>query len=124
MIETNNKLASGSYDNTIKIWNIENEECIRTLAGHTSYVVSVELIPPNRLVENVPFIVLIFPTLFVTTNLVPVLINVIDPVPPPKANASGQVLACIRPVLLVKINVFVCFFGKKYVFVCFLQKKL
>ncbi|KAK3948488.1 WD40-repeat-containing domain protein [Pseudoneurospora amorphoporcata] len=31
-----NILATGSYDATIKIWNIETEECIRTLVGHTA----------------------------------------------------------------------------------------
>ena len=30
-----NMLATGSYDNTIKIWNIEKEEVVRTLEGHT-----------------------------------------------------------------------------------------
>lgn len=33
-----NILASGSYDTTIKIWNIETGEVIRTLRGHTSVV--------------------------------------------------------------------------------------
>lgn len=28
-------LATGSYDNTIKIWDIETGECLRTLTGHT-----------------------------------------------------------------------------------------
>ena len=30
-----NILATGSYDSTIKIWNIDTTECIRTLRGHT-----------------------------------------------------------------------------------------
>ncbi|KAF5129801.1 uncharacterized protein G6M90_00g017440 [Metarhizium brunneum] len=33
-----NILATGSYDTTIKIWNIETGEVIRTLRGHTSTV--------------------------------------------------------------------------------------
>ncbi|OWP01011.1 hypothetical protein B2J93_307 [Marssonina coronariae] len=31
-----NILATGSYDSTIKIWDIETGECLRTLTGHTS----------------------------------------------------------------------------------------
>ncbi|KAF7903844.1 uncharacterized protein EAE98_006191 [Botrytis deweyae] len=31
-----NILATGSYDTTIKIWDIETGECLRTLRGHTS----------------------------------------------------------------------------------------
>lgn len=30
-----NILATGSYDNTIKIWDIDSGECLRTLQGHT-----------------------------------------------------------------------------------------
>ncbi|KAK1249768.1 hypothetical protein MKX08_009771 [Trichoderma sp. CBMAI-0020] len=33
-----NILATGSYDTTIKIWNVETGECIRTLRGHTSTI--------------------------------------------------------------------------------------
>ena len=47
-----NRLASGSLDNTIKIWNIENGECIRTLTGHSNWVISVELISQNRLASG------------------------------------------------------------------------
>lgn len=33
-----NILATGSYDTSIKIWNMDTGECIRTLRGHTSGV--------------------------------------------------------------------------------------
>jgi len=33
-----NKLVSGSYDNTIRIWNTETYETIATLRGHTDWV--------------------------------------------------------------------------------------
>ena len=34
----NDLIASGSWDMTIKIWNIKTGECIRTLEGHNGYV--------------------------------------------------------------------------------------
>ncbi len=34
-------VASGSYDNTIKLWNLTTGECIRMLSGHGRYVDSV-----------------------------------------------------------------------------------
>ncbi|KAH6668788.1 WD40-repeat-containing domain protein [Halenospora varia] len=37
-----NVLATGSYDCTIRIWNIETGECIRTLRGHTSGLRSLQ----------------------------------------------------------------------------------
>ena len=33
----------------IKIWNMDNGECIRTLTGHSKGVTSIELISSNRL---------------------------------------------------------------------------
>jgi WD40 repeat protein len=33
--------ASGSADNTIKLWNTKSGECLRTLSGHGSRVWSV-----------------------------------------------------------------------------------
>lgn len=36
-----NILASGSYDKTIKIWNIDSGKSIRTLRGHTHWVQSI-----------------------------------------------------------------------------------
>jgi F-box/WD-40 domain protein MET30 len=35
-------LATGSYDTTIKIWDIATEKCVRTLRGHTSGVRSLQ----------------------------------------------------------------------------------
>jgi WD40 repeat protein len=38
-------LASGSQDNTIKLWRVESQKEIATLKGHTSYVYSVTFSP-------------------------------------------------------------------------------
>ena len=35
------KTGSGSYDNTIRVWNVDTCECILTLKGHTNCVMSV-----------------------------------------------------------------------------------
>ena len=34
-------LASGSSDNTVKLWDVGSGTCVKTLEGHTSYVLSV-----------------------------------------------------------------------------------
>jgi len=34
-------LASGSWDNSVKIWNVVTGECIKTLSGHGGWVRSV-----------------------------------------------------------------------------------
>ena len=39
------KLASGSYDNTVKLWDVRTGECIQTLAEHKSAVTSVAFSP-------------------------------------------------------------------------------
>ncbi|WOB70533.1 hypothetical protein [Microcystis aeruginosa] len=41
-------LVSGSYDNTIKLWNVETGKEIRTLKGHDSYVLSVNFSPDGK----------------------------------------------------------------------------
>ena len=41
-------LASGSYDNTIKLWNLATGEEIRTLQGHSSPVYSVAISPDGK----------------------------------------------------------------------------
>ncbi|BAZ20277.1 protein kinase [Kalymmatonema gypsitolerans NIES-4073] len=41
-------LASGSYDKTIKLWNLATAEQIRTLTGHSDRVVSVAISPDGK----------------------------------------------------------------------------
>ncbi|HEY9621736.1 MAG TPA: TIR domain-containing protein [Crinalium sp.] len=41
-------LASGSWDNSIKLWNVETGELIRTLPGHQSSVRSVSFSPDGK----------------------------------------------------------------------------
>lgn len=36
-----NRLFSGSYDNTVKVWNLETFQCVQTLIRHTSSVDAV-----------------------------------------------------------------------------------
>jgi len=45
-------LASGSFDNTIKIWNLISGECIQTLKGHTNVVCSLATLPDNKLASG------------------------------------------------------------------------
>jgi WD40 repeat protein len=39
------KIVSGSFDNTIKIWDLASGNLLNTLNGHTDYVHSVAVIP-------------------------------------------------------------------------------
>ncbi|MEE0993008.1 MAG: hypothetical protein UH542_08515 [Bacteroidales bacterium] len=39
------KIVSGSYDNTIKIWDANTGECLKTLEGHSLVVISVAFSP-------------------------------------------------------------------------------
>lgn len=45
-----NRCASGSMDNTVKIWDLATGECLNTLTGHTSLVGLLGL-SPNRIVS-------------------------------------------------------------------------
>ena len=47
-----NKLASGSDDHSIKIWNVDTGRCIRTLIGHSHYVLSLHSIANNCLASG------------------------------------------------------------------------
>ena len=40
----NGKIVSGSQDCTIRVWNLETGECLRTLAGHTGSVNCLDLL--------------------------------------------------------------------------------
>ena len=41
-------LASGSYDNTIKLWDVATGQLLCTLTGHTDFVYSVAFSPDGR----------------------------------------------------------------------------
>ena len=45
-------IASGSLDNTIKIWNVEEGECTQTLRGHTDDVLCLYELLDGRLVSG------------------------------------------------------------------------
>ncbi|MHB9295703.1 putative serine/threonine-protein kinase PkwA [Pillotina sp. SPG140] len=41
-------IVSGSFDNTVKIWDAKSGRNLRTLTGHTSWVNSVAYSPDGR----------------------------------------------------------------------------
>ena len=43
--------ASGSFDRTIKIWDLENKNSIQTLVGHESNVINVIKYDENILIS-------------------------------------------------------------------------
>ena len=43
------RAVSGSWDKTLRVWDIETGECLRTLEGHTSWVRSVSITPDGKL---------------------------------------------------------------------------
>ena len=45
-------IASGSVDNTIKIWNYETGECLNTLSGHNSAIKSISSIENTKLLVS------------------------------------------------------------------------
>ncbi|KYC40905.1 hypothetical protein WA1_25145 [Scytonema hofmannii PCC 7110] len=40
-----NILASGSHDQTVKLWDVNTGQCLKTLQGHTSWISSVAFSP-------------------------------------------------------------------------------
>ena len=45
-------LASGSYDNTIKLWDVETKKELGSLTGHSDVVTSVSFSPDGRLLAS------------------------------------------------------------------------
>jgi len=46
------RLASGSYDKTIRIWDPATGECLQTLEGHTDWVLALAALPDGRLASG------------------------------------------------------------------------
>jgi len=46
-------LASGSKDESIKLWNVQSGACVRTLADHTDCTFSVSFSPDGQLLASV-----------------------------------------------------------------------
>src|SRR6266513_1923547 len=45
-------LASGSFDRTIRIWDVERGTCLRTLTGHTNWVMGLAFTPDGKLLAS------------------------------------------------------------------------
>ena len=47
-----NSVYTGSYDNTIKVWNLDNGRCEATLEGHSRYVCAFAVLDAGRLASG------------------------------------------------------------------------
>ncbi len=41
-------MASGSADNTVKLWSVESQKEVTTLQGHSKYVLSIVFSPDGK----------------------------------------------------------------------------
>ena len=46
------RVASGSKDNTIRIWNIENGQTTNVLTGHNGQIGALTVLPDGRLASG------------------------------------------------------------------------
>ena len=46
------RLASGLYDKTIKVWEVAAARCVATLEGHQDWVLSLAVLGPDRLASG------------------------------------------------------------------------
>ncbi|MGA7075900.1 MAG: hypothetical protein WBZ42_05060, partial [Halobacteriota archaeon] len=42
------RAVSGSYDNTVRVWDVETGKCKRVLEGHTGTIYAVSITPDGR----------------------------------------------------------------------------
>lgn len=43
------RLASGSYDTNVKLWDLRDKNCIATLKGHTGKINSIDVSPDGNM---------------------------------------------------------------------------
>jgi WD40 repeat protein len=48
----NGNLVSCSFDNTIKMWDIETCECIQTLTGHTNTIYELLILKNGNIISG------------------------------------------------------------------------
>jgi WD40 repeat protein len=46
------RVISGSFDNTLRLWDIESGACVKTLAGHTNSVYCVVQLADGRVLSG------------------------------------------------------------------------
>ena len=51
-LKKHTNLVSSSDDNTIKIWDLDSNECVRTLVGHSGFVNCVEILSNGQLISG------------------------------------------------------------------------